>query len=294
MDAKLMRRLIAGLFLLLASVAPAAAAGCGTENPNCIVPNRPVGDSTNAAANTRFVTGAVAGSGLTVGSSGISGGTNGNILYDNSGTLGERVPSGTGTTVATATGTLTSGDCVKIDASGNFVDAGAACASATRVLLNTLTASNSASLTDTTSLTATYDRYQIVFQDILPVTNGVAGRIRYIVGGVTQTTGYISGGIFVTTFIGPTDNIPFGTTTANIQISNAAPGVNATFILQNPSGSGKHMIYGTGSYRPSVAAEGAPFNSSGWYDTAGVVTGLDFSVSTGNISSGTIKIYGMK
>src|SRR5229473_6832906 len=30
---------------------------------------------------------------------------------------------------ATSTGTLTSGDCVKIDASGNYVDAGAACAS---------------------------------------------------------------------------------------------------------------------------------------------------------------------
>jgi hypothetical protein len=35
----------------------AAAQGCGPSNPNCIVPTRPVGDSTNAAASTAFVTG---------------------------------------------------------------------------------------------------------------------------------------------------------------------------------------------------------------------------------------------
>jgi hypothetical protein len=38
----------------------AAAQGCGPSNPNCIVPTRPVGDSTNAAASTAFVTGAIA------------------------------------------------------------------------------------------------------------------------------------------------------------------------------------------------------------------------------------------
>lgn len=37
--------------------------------------------------------------------------------------------SGNGGTVATTTGALTSGDCVKLDASGNFIDAGAACGS---------------------------------------------------------------------------------------------------------------------------------------------------------------------
>jgi len=33
----------------------ALAQGCGPQNPNCVVPDRPVGDSTNSAANTRFV-----------------------------------------------------------------------------------------------------------------------------------------------------------------------------------------------------------------------------------------------
>ena len=44
-------------FALLASMPThaAMAQGCGTNNPNCIVPTRPVGDNTNAAASTAFV-----------------------------------------------------------------------------------------------------------------------------------------------------------------------------------------------------------------------------------------------
>jgi hypothetical protein len=55
-----MRRLLA--IALLAAVAylalatPAAQAqGCGPQNPNCIVPFRPAGDNTNAAASTAWV-----------------------------------------------------------------------------------------------------------------------------------------------------------------------------------------------------------------------------------------------
>lgn len=47
--------IILWLGLLFGVVHPALAQGCGPSNPNCVVPNRPVGDSTNAAANTRFV-----------------------------------------------------------------------------------------------------------------------------------------------------------------------------------------------------------------------------------------------
>lgn len=51
------------LFALVMAVvvygSPAGAQGCGPQNPNCIVPTRPAGDSTNAAASTAFVTNAV-------------------------------------------------------------------------------------------------------------------------------------------------------------------------------------------------------------------------------------------
>ena len=58
-----MRKLLLGLaFSLFTTLA--LAQGCGNTNPNCIVPLRPVGDASNAAASTAFINGQA----LTVGS----------------------------------------------------------------------------------------------------------------------------------------------------------------------------------------------------------------------------------
>lgn len=60
-------RLVTLLFLLaLASCQPAFAqgAGCGPQNPNCIVPTAPPGTNNDQAASTAFVQAAVAGGGL--------------------------------------------------------------------------------------------------------------------------------------------------------------------------------------------------------------------------------------
>ena len=51
-----MRKLLLGLaFSLFTTLA--WAQGCGNQNPNCIVPLRPTGDSSNAAASTAFIAG---------------------------------------------------------------------------------------------------------------------------------------------------------------------------------------------------------------------------------------------
>ncbi len=67
------------------------------------------------------------GGSLTVGTTTIASGTSGYLLYNNAGTLGNYARAGTGTTIGTTSGTLTSGHCVSIDANANFVDAGGAC-----------------------------------------------------------------------------------------------------------------------------------------------------------------------
>lgn len=51
------------LALALSIIATVAVADCGPTNPNCIVPTRPNGDSTNAAASTAFVQNAITGIG---------------------------------------------------------------------------------------------------------------------------------------------------------------------------------------------------------------------------------------
>lgn len=78
-----MKKLLLSLILFL-SISPCFAQG----NPTC--PTRPPGDNTNACASTAFVQ-QNGGSGLIVGTSPISNGTNGQYLYDNAGILGEKV-----------------------------------------------------------------------------------------------------------------------------------------------------------------------------------------------------------
>lgn len=70
---------------------------------------------------------ALSGAGLDVGTSAVLNGTSGYLLYNNAGILGNLERAGTGTKIGTTSGTLTSGDCVSIDANGNFVDAGGPC-----------------------------------------------------------------------------------------------------------------------------------------------------------------------
>ncbi len=86
---------------------------------------------TNAPANNDCAKWTVSGSNYkldTVGSAclGLGSATNGQVLVNSSGSVAGVTRSGNGN-IASATGSLTNGDCVSIDASGNFVDAGGPC-----------------------------------------------------------------------------------------------------------------------------------------------------------------------
>lgn len=64
-------------------------------------PTRPPGNNTNACASTAFVTAAFAAYTITVGTTGITGGVSGRVLYDNAGIVGEYPISGTGSVAMT-------------------------------------------------------------------------------------------------------------------------------------------------------------------------------------------------
>lgn len=124
--------LLALLALLWA--APAHAQGCGPQNPNCIVPTAPPGTSDNRAASTAFVQGAVASPATPAtvphGGTGQSSFTpNLPLIGNGAAPIAQGTRSGNTTNFATSSGGLTPGNCVKIDANGNFVDNGGACGS---------------------------------------------------------------------------------------------------------------------------------------------------------------------
>lgn len=160
-----------------------------------------------------------------------------------------------------------------------------------RILLNTLTAAGSASLADTTSFTGTYKRYEIVFEALIHATAAGNFRFRYNQGGV-QTTGYKARGIRITTSSVLTTEIPL---TSGGTGETTAPGFSGTLTIDDPSTSAKHMSYGVGGHNDSSAGALTAVNTQymGWFDTAGVVTGFEVTSSTGNITSGVIKVYGI-
>ncbi|MGD0420546.1 MAG: hypothetical protein ABSA68_13370 [Xanthobacteraceae bacterium] len=164
------------------------------------------------------------------------------------------------------------------------------------VLLNTLTASNQATLTDITSLTSTYSRYEIVFENVVPATTEAILELQVYSGGAYKTTGYL-GLIFgyadgtITT--NTTTFIPLNYPTANnANAANSSPGYSGTISVITPSTAGIINWYGTMSWITLAGTAGVGV-VSGFWNTSAVVTGFQVLFGSGNITSGVIKIYGI-
>lgn len=159
----------------------------------------------------------------------------------------------------------------------------------TKTLLNTLTAASSSSLADTTSITATYNYYSLMFDAILPSTASQAA-IQVRVGGAYQSTSYSGNchamvGTAVTNSAYSTQiNLTTGT------VYNSAEGMHGELIFVNPSAtSGNRVIYGCLRAQQDASTNVTTF-PRGYYTGAGAITGFQFTCGT--ITSGTIKVYG--
>ena len=162
------------------------------------------------------------------------------------------------------------------------------------VLLNTLTASSSATLSDTTSFTNSYSSYMIVFENILPASGGTTCELQIHSGGTFQTTSYLTNAIVAkstgTTTINPTTYIPCSETTSQ---SSSIEGLSGTLWLYTPSNAAiPKSIAGT------LSGSGTTYNvtittTGFWNGGNGAVDGFQILFSTGNIASGVIKIYGV-
>ena len=162
------------------------------------------------------------------------------------------------------------------------------------VLLATLTASNSATLSDTTHLTATYAEYNIIFENLIPAATSQVCKLQVQVSGSYQTSGYLSQNVSVSnaTVTATTVTTYIGCGVGVGLVGNTAPGVSGQMHVSNPSGtSAPKTFFGVfSSYFNSnyVTIE----MSGGFYNTTGAVTGFQVLFDGGNITSGVIKIYG--
>lgn len=168
-------------------------------------------------------------------------------------------------------------------------------------LLNTLTASNSVSLSDTSSITTSYSNYMLVFTQFIPATNGAVLTLQVHSGGAFKNTGYLNSGgaIIANAFNGYAD-----VTTAGVQLSydgatnatsnakNATTGINGTVTLFGPGSSQISPWNSFISYLRAANDAVVMASGTGIWNTSGAIDGFQVQFNTGNITSGTIKIYG--
>lgn len=178
-------------------------------------------------------------------------------------------------------------------------------------LLNTLTASNSATLDDTTDITAAYDEYMFVLRNIVPATNnaGLLMRISEDAGATYKATTYdtmiwgclISGSSGTgNAGGGETEGTGYLLSGKNVVLdgvsNNASYGVSGSFLLHNPnSATSRKMISGSTSWLSGGVARREIGIIGGHYDGSNnAINAVRFIMSAGNITSGTIKVYGIK
>jgi hypothetical protein len=177
-------------------------------------------------------------------------------------------------------------------------------------LLATLTASNSATLSDTTHITSTYNVYAFVLENVLPVTNtqGFLMRVSENGGSSYIATNYVSTAqsaiisAGITWAAAPTGGFDFlatgfllsGTPAINNGPSNGASGgLSGIFYFTNPNSAAFKQVWGNGAYL-SGAGSINPITAGGIYNgDTNVINAVQFLFQSGNISSGKIRVYGV-
>jgi hypothetical protein len=166
------------------------------------------------------------------------------------------------------------------------------------VLLQTLTASTSASLDFTSSISSTYDTYQIVFVNIVPASNTILQLLMSTDGGSTWDTSAIYD--YAANFCYPgAEGAMTGTTNGT---AFGFRDVNST-LSSNGSYNGTVMLYGPGSAKNKVIAGKVIIDDNGvgtlmldWngrYKSTTAVNAFQIKAASGNLTSGTVRVYGV-
>jgi hypothetical protein len=170
------------------------------------------------------------------------------------------------------------------------------------VLLNTLSPNNVASTNDTTSFTSAYRSYLFVMDNVAPATNSTIFQMQVATSGSNFIVGsYLSlvNVVSVNNLFSTTAFILSGQAATTLVTNTSFYGITGNMYLYNPAGSANrktisgmltHIIASTGVSTTTLAA----CNVYGIFDgNSNPVTGVNFSFNSGNIQTGTIKIFGL-
>jgi hypothetical protein len=175
------------------------------------------------------------------------------------------------------------------------------------VLIQTQTASSSATIDFTTGLDDTYDSYILVISSAKPATNDVEAWLRVGTGaGPTyQTTNYIWG---LQAFVIGAATVSAGTgnsgTTTAIGLSETVAGqkvgsssgnnFSGEIKFNNPEVADYCEILYDSVYSRATANQTDRITGGGRYNVTGAITAIRFMFSSGNITSGRFSLYGRR
>lgn len=171
-------------------------------------------------------------------------------------------------------------------------------------LISSATASASASIEFTSGLNDTYDQYMIEWSNVVPQTDAVYMRLRVNVGSGYATTNYEWGG----QQLGPSGGAATGSTTdsistaivlhrpgATLALGNAAGEYfNGYLFFSNPDNASAKFSCFTHNWHVRSSGNQSSSTIGGAYLTAGALSGLEFTMSSGNVDSGIFRLYGLR
>jgi len=164
------------------------------------------------------------------------------------------------------------------------------------VLLSTVAASSSATIDLETTFNSTYDQYLITISALLPATNGTTLGVQFKQGGSYRTTDYRyhSSYLMNTT---ASYNADIGSAADNILIAaslNSQYVANFDIRIPTPTVADFPRLFGHGTFFRAVNGVVAQALPMGYQaTTSGAIQGVRFLMSSGNIASGTFRLYGI-
>ena len=179
----------------------------------------------------------------------------------------------------------------------------AAISTGSMILLQTTTASNVASVTMGSSslLDNTYKTYKIIGTNIVPASDGVNGHARISIGGSVKSDAYYRRSR-IRMYDGSATVSGYANTDMDSMANyfgesiGSASGENTNFesIVYDPSNTSSHTFF-------SVITSGQDLSPNSqmqlqefvYTNSTAAIDGVQFYFSSGNIESGTFKLYGL-
>jgi hypothetical protein len=157
----------------------------------------------------------------------------------------------------------------------------------TGVLLNTMTASNIAILTDTNPYYSLYNEFEFVFENVVPATANFSLQAQIRSSASFRVTGYINSAGGITTGIDLTQAATMG--------AGAAQGFSGSVKVFGPltSATTNKLFRGVGTF-VTATNTAAMAQCSGFWNSTAAINGIQFLTTAGggNLLTGTIKVYG--